>query len=83
MTREEAIKILNVLAWVQGGPDREKIIKAVSMAIESLSADRPQGEWVQIERSIVKAWSCSRCGNVTSHHTDYCAVCGADMRKDK
>ena len=39
MTREEAIKKLNALAWVQGGPDREEMIEAVSMAIESLSAE--------------------------------------------
>lgn len=39
MKREEAIKILNALAWVQGGPNREEIITAISMAIEALSAD--------------------------------------------
>ena len=39
MKREEAIEILNALAWVQGGPDREEIITAISMAIEALSAD--------------------------------------------
>lgn len=39
MEREKAIEILNVLAWVQGGPDREEIITAISMAIEALSAE--------------------------------------------
>ena len=44
MTREEAIEKLNALAWVQGGPDREEIIKAIEMAIESLSAEQKEEE---------------------------------------
>jgi len=43
---------------------------------------RPHGEWQEVDGTIVKTWSCSRCGNITSFHTDYCAVCGADMRGD-
>lgn len=39
MTNNEAIEILNALAWVQGGPDREETITAISMAIEALSAE--------------------------------------------
>lgn len=36
MKKEKAIEILNALAWVQGGADREEIITAISMAIEAL-----------------------------------------------
>lgn len=43
MNKEEAIEKLNALAWVQGGPDREEMIEAISMAIESLSAEDEQG----------------------------------------
>ena len=39
MTNNKAIEILNALAWVQGGPDREEIITAISMAIEALSTE--------------------------------------------
>lgn len=40
MKKEEAIEKLNALAWVQGGPDREEMIEAISMAIEALSAEQ-------------------------------------------
>jgi len=43
---------------------------------------RPHGEWLEVHNSIVKSWFCSKCGNITASHTDYCAVCGADMRGD-
>ena len=36
MKKEEAIEILNALAWTQGGADREETITAISMAIEAL-----------------------------------------------
>lgn len=39
MKKEEAIEILNALAWVQGGPGREETITAISMAIEALQAE--------------------------------------------
>ena len=38
LTNNKAIEILNALAWVQGGPDREETIAAISMAIEALDA---------------------------------------------
>lgn len=37
MKNEKAIEILNALAWVQGGADREETIIAISMAIGALS----------------------------------------------
>lgn len=46
------------------------------------SIGRPYGEWLEVHNSIVKSWFCSKCGNITASHTDYCAVCGADMRGD-
>ena len=45
MKNEKAIEILNALAWVQGGPDREETITAILMAIEALSDGAVQG-WI-------------------------------------
>ena len=44
MTNNKAIEILNALAWVQGGPDREETITAISMAIEALN----QTAWIPV-----------------------------------
>lgn len=82
MEREKAIEILNTLAWVQGGPDREEIITAISMAIEALS--ERTGEWVQI--SPAKMYECSKCGqNVMTSDIEaykFCHGCGAMMRRE-
>ena len=48
MTNNKAIEILNALAWVQGGPDREETITAISMAIEALN----QTAWIPVEERL-------------------------------
>lgn len=85
MEREKAIEILDALAWVQGGPDREEIITAISMAIEALS-DRPYGEWICKGDYAI----CSKCGGSsgmqfdgverTPRTTAFCPHCGRRMK---
>ena len=48
LTNKKAIEILNALAWVQGGPDREEVIAAVSMAIEALN----QTTWIPVDERL-------------------------------
>ena len=49
MEKEKAIEILNALAWVQGGADREETITAISMAIEALQA---KAEWIPVSKRL-------------------------------
>ena len=49
MKKEEAIEILNALAWVQGGADREETITAISVAIEALQA---KAEWIPVSKRL-------------------------------
>ena len=86
MTREEAIKELQLIAKITMWNDRRE---AVEMAIEALSADRPKGEWE--DRYINDAdiffkhrFYCNQCGNWnTFGRCDFCPHCGADMRGEK
>ena len=82
LTNKKAIEILNALAWVQGGPDREETITAISMAIEAL-ADRPTGEWVWSDEDA--SWKCGRCDCVFEEidwkpNYNFCPNCGARMK---
>lgn len=87
LTNKKAIEILNALAWVQGGPDREEIITAISMAIEAL-ADKPTGEWVnrekcQVDEDAYEVATCSECGaeiTIEYPYDSYCPNCGVNMR---
>lgn len=91
MKKEEAIEILNALAWVQGGADREETITAISMAIEALSADRPQGVWIWCGDKGDSRYMCSVCKVKQNVPTcmgeptiwDYCPSCGARMENTK
>lgn len=49
MKNEKAIEILNALAWVQGGADREETITAISMAIEALQAEPTHGRLIDAD----------------------------------
>lgn len=97
MEREKAIEILNALAWVQGGPDREEIIAAISMAIEALQVEQT-AEWIQptsledCRRLNIRFVRCSKCGEqqiVVGHKGynelpfNYCPNCGAKMSLQK
>lgn len=59
MTRQEAIEILNALAWVQGGADREETITAINMAIEALQAEPAHGRLIDVDELIKKYTTCA------------------------
>jgi len=91
MTREEAIKHLEEWKECISSAYRRQVI---DMAIEALSADVLQGEWLQ--REIIDddmecgvnddATECSVCGYVFDSHYwaktyfNYCPNCGAKMK---
>ena len=80
LTNKKAIEILNALAWIQGGPDREETITAISMAIEALT-DKPTGEWVEIENG---EYLCSNCSHITiGYPPSNCPNCGSFNRGKK
>lgn len=82
MTREEAIKELELIAKVTMWNDRRE---AVEMAIEALN-DRPQGEW---KHTITWQPYCSNCEYVFDEDEEYspfwefCPMCGARMENTK
>lgn len=67
MTKEEAIEKLEWL-WNEvynEDSDGFDFAKAIDMAIEALSADRPTGKWVLNPNGNdwnIPAWCCSECG---------------------
>ena len=97
MTKEEAILWLKVINTKEFGWDefalqesqreiRERceqgVREAIDMAIEALSADAEQGEWVD---SREYPWSkCNKCGyTITCYQEEefrYCPSCGARMK---
>ena len=47
------------------------------------SADRPQGEWIEVEedwRHQIEFWKCSECDFAVSSMYNYCPNCGARMK---
>ena len=104
MTRKEAIKVLTylreiikttpkVLCKLPNVEERKKEnIIALRMAIEALSADRPQGEWLEVEDCIGDVhYKCDQCGvewtfpcgTPKDNTANFCPKCGADMRGEK
>lgn len=92
MKREKAIEILNALAWVQGGADREEIITAISMAIEALSTEAVQGKWIKekTDDNNDTWYRCSNCAErfvlidnnkASTKPYNFCPNCRADMRE--
>lgn len=74
MTREEAIQVLQTALtapFIYGN-----YANALNMAIEALSAEAVQGEWIDAKMDYGE---CSECGffGIT---TDYCPNCGAKMK---
>lgn len=48
---------------------------------KALSADRPQGEWIDKSNGIEGAWNyCSVCGEQAIDLYDFCPNCGAKMK---
>lgn len=87
MTREEAIHRLKNTAWLGTNKDREETEQAVDMAIEALSADRPNGEWEFVDNEIFAGeYFCSVCGKRAEVDlygewilSNFCPMCGAEM----
>lgn len=82
ITREEAIQILADLIDSPFLHTWEKQNKALHMAIEALSADRLQCEWIN---STTKGYVvCSNCNKLTTNINrkkyNYCPFCGARMK---
>ncbi len=84
MTREEAIEILSVYQEGLNNWGMDRIAKAFDMAIEALSADALQGEWIEKGGELV----CSVCGNSVSFLRTpkgwalgkFCQSCGTRMK---
>lgn len=73
MSNEQAVQILipmrNMMCDQNGCPISDAVF-ALDKAIEALSADRPQGEWVLDPDGMdwnIPAWRCSRCGFVANY----------------
>lgn len=93
MTREEAIHELQedkrlyeteVCHAGDGSPDG-RLLEALDMAIEALSAEAVQGEWIMHGEPPWYVRECSECG--TKWHQwsgdanpNYCGHCGAKMK---
>ena len=91
MTREEAIKWLNIelKEWENDCLSKHPIKEALSVAIKSLEQEPRKGEWLRmsdLSEQEDDRYKCSRCGNVI-HYNDkmnlytfnsWCGRCGSD-----
>lgn len=78
MTREEAIEILQNIAWSVGSVEREQIQTALDMAIEALSADAVSREDtvtlnspISIQAEMVAVVRCKDC-RYLDREDNYC-----------
>lgn len=86
MTREEAIKTLREL-WRETNDSWYE--EVYDMAIEALSAEAVQGEWIDID-SYYRMATCSHCLKVTMFEKwgeytrpyNFCPNCGAAMKQN-
>lgn len=81
MTREEAIYILKAIQALIC-PNKESVLEnnfseAFDAAIEALSTDAVQGEWVCKEREY------NDCDGYYAHYWYECSVCGARPPKNQ
>ena len=64
--------------------DPLNVLTEVRDRIEAVpSADRPQGEWIEVEedwRHQIEFWKCSECDFAVSSMYNYCPNCGARMK---
>ena len=89
MTKEEAIEILNNVAWLGTNEDRVKTEEAVAMAIQALehaptieAEPVRHGEWIRHREQLVYVSECSVCGQkyfnpFVQSPGNYCSNCGS------
>jgi ribosomal protein S27AE len=94
MSNEQAVQILipmrNMMCDQNGCPISDAVF-ALDKAIEALSADRPQGEWIITEQDNGHKWThrkCSECGKgviepLGVSAMKFCPNCGARMKSSK
>lgn len=61
----------------------ENMARRHQAEILELTADRPQGEWIEVEenwRHQIEFWKCSECEFAVSSMYNYCPNCGAHMK---
>ena len=91
MTREEAIMSLKKVKMhfkFSGAfcdNTRAEACESIDMAIESLSAERPKGEWQKVDeqpyfRKHFDNVCCSVCHHKGMRKYNYCPNCGAKMK---
>lgn len=77
MTREEAIKVLNMVE-AHGLADEAK-----KMAIKALEQEPKTGHWIDHQEGRWIYAKCSECGTVHDTQTNYCPNCGAKMEAEE
>lgn len=92
MTREEAIRVLEAEKkfLFHGSLSDKHYEPAFDMAIEALSADRPNGEWEFVDNEIFAGeYFCSVCGKRAEVDlygewilSNFCPSCGARMLRE-
>lgn len=61
----------------------EEMARRHQAEIAELTADRPQGKWIEVEedwRHQIEFWKCSECDFAVSSMYNYCPNCGARMK---
>lgn len=85
MTREEAIKWLNIelREWENDCLSNHPVKEALRVAIEALEQEPRKGHWIEefndVEGEV--RFTCSCCGKYQLFETDYCYNCGSDNRE--
>ena len=81
MSNEQAVQILipmrNMMCDQNGCPISDAVF-ALDKAIEALSADRPQGTWIDDE--FLGQYRCSECDYYSVDEFDFCPNCGCRMK---
>ena len=57
----------------------EEMARRHQAEILELTADRPQGEWIEDSEGW-GVYKCSLCGRTFNYPMDYCGHCGARMK---
>jgi Zn finger protein HypA/HybF involved in hydrogenase expression len=81
MKREEAIKLIDTHTVCFYNEIDSPTLQALHLAIEALSAEAVQGEWIDVENEPY--CECSVCGSYIDNLDDdyaFCPRCGAKMK---